>query len=36
VLVVKHPSGDIIVVYEFAIKIATRVLVFIKNYQAQV
>ena len=33
---VKHPSGDGDAVYQFVIKIAARVLVFIKCYRAQV
>ena len=32
----KHPSGDGDAVYQFVIKIAARVLVFIKCYRAQV
>ena len=36
VLLVKHPSGDGDAAYQFVIKIAARVLVFIKDYQAQV
>ena len=33
---VKHPSGDGDAAYQFVIKIDARVLVFIKDYQAQV
>jgi hypothetical protein len=33
---VKHPSGDGDTVYQFVIKIAARVLVFIKCYRARV
>jgi hypothetical protein len=36
VFVVKHPSGDGVAVYQFAIKIDVKFLVFIKDYQAQV
>ena len=32
----KHPSGDGDAVYQFVIKIAARVLVFIKCYRAHV
>ena len=32
----KHPSGDGDAVYQFVIKIAARVLVFIKCYRARV